>query len=53
LALAHTVIVKKHGGSIWFETEVGEGTTFFLHLPFEQAAEAGEETLRKAALASS
>jgi signal transduction histidine kinase len=33
LALAHSVVVKKHGGKIWFETETGLGTTFFLHLP--------------------
>ena len=33
LALAHAVIVKKHAGQIWFESEVGKGTTFFLRLP--------------------
>lgn len=33
LSLAYTVIVKKHGGKIWFETEVGKGTTFFVTLP--------------------
>ena len=27
LALAYTVVVKKHGGKIWFETEAGKGTT--------------------------
>ena len=35
LALAHSVIVRKHQGKIWFETEVGRGTTFFVHLPIE------------------
>jgi PAS domain S-box-containing protein len=33
LALARTVIVKKHGGIITFESEVGRGTTFFIRLP--------------------
>jgi PAS domain S-box-containing protein len=33
LSLAHTLVVKKHSGKIWFETEVGKGTTFFIHLP--------------------
>lgn len=33
LALAHSVIVKKHRGQIWFESEVGKGTTFVVRLP--------------------
>ena len=33
LAIAHSVIVKKHGGTIHFETETGKGTTFVIRLP--------------------
>ena len=33
LALAHTTIVKKHNGRIWFESLAGNGTTFFIRLP--------------------
>jgi signal transduction histidine kinase/uncharacterized membrane protein affecting hemolysin expression len=33
LALAHAVIVTNHGGEIWFDGEVGKGTTFFVRLP--------------------
>jgi len=30
-------IVVGHGGKIWYETKVGEGTTFFVELPIKQA----------------
>lgn len=33
LALAHGVVVKKHGGAISFETALGLGTTFTIRLP--------------------
>ncbi len=33
LAIAHSVIADKHGGTIRFETEMGKGTTFILQLP--------------------
>jgi two-component system, NtrC family, sensor kinase len=37
LSLAHALIVKKHSGKIWFETEPGRGTTFFIQLPIKPA----------------
>ena len=33
LAISHTVVVEKHGGSIAVETSPGRGTTFIIHLP--------------------
>jgi signal transduction histidine kinase len=39
LAIAHSVIVKKHGGSLRFETERGTGTTFFIRLPVGNSSE--------------
>ena len=33
LALAHSIVVKKHRGKIWFDSEVGIGTTFFVDIP--------------------
>ncbi len=33
LAISHDVVVKKHGGKISFETEMGKGTTFVIQLP--------------------
>jgi PAS domain S-box-containing protein len=38
LAIAHSVVVQKHGGSINFETETGVGTTFVVRLPLGKAA---------------
>ena len=33
LAIGHSVVVEKHGGTIDFETTLGEGTTFIIRLP--------------------
>jgi PAS domain S-box-containing protein len=38
LAIARSVIVEKHGGTIHFETEVGRGTTFIIRLPLSETA---------------
>jgi signal transduction histidine kinase len=35
LAIARSVVVDKHGGTIHFETETGKGTTFVIHLPHD------------------
>ncbi len=35
LAIARNVIVKKHGGTLDFETTVNEGTVFIIRLPVE------------------
>jgi len=33
LALARSVIVEEHGGTLTFTTEMGKGTTFFIRIP--------------------
>jgi signal transduction histidine kinase len=38
LAIARNVVVDKHGGTLHFETEVGQGTTFYIRLPINGPA---------------
>jgi two-component system NtrC family sensor kinase len=40
LAIAHTVVVQKHGGRIGFESQTGAGTTFVIQIPLECLMEA-------------
>jgi signal transduction histidine kinase len=39
LALAYSVIVKKHGGTLRFESECGKGTTFYVRMPINAPPE--------------
>jgi PAS domain S-box-containing protein len=39
LALAHSVVVEQHGGTISFDTQVGKGTTFYVRIPLEPPGE--------------
>ena len=39
LALAHAIVVEKHGGTIDFETEVGRGSAFIVRLPVDAETE--------------
>ncbi|RME98914.1 MAG: PAS domain S-box protein [Chloroflexi bacterium] len=43
LAISHSVIADKHGGTITFETEMGVGTTFIIRLPIELVPANGTE----------
>jgi PAS domain S-box-containing protein len=38
LAIARSIVVDKHGGSLHFETEEGKGTTFIIRLPYDGKA---------------
>jgi len=33
LAIARAIVVDRHGGSLWFDSIAGEGTTFYIRLP--------------------
>ncbi len=37
LAIAYNCVVEQHGGRLWFETDTGKGTTFYIALPLEDA----------------
>ena len=36
LSIAQNIIAHKHGGKIFFETKIGEGTAFYIRLPLEK-----------------
>jgi PAS domain S-box-containing protein len=36
LPISHSIIVEKHGGMLYFESEAGHGTTFYIKLPLEE-----------------
>ena len=43
LAIARSVVVNKHGGSLRFETEMGRGTTFYIRLPISGEPKASDD----------
>ena len=40
LSMVHATIVGQHGGEVWFDTELGAGTTFYIRLPLQPVREA-------------
>jgi PAS domain S-box-containing protein len=42
LAMARSVVVDQHGGTITFDTEMGKGTTFYVRIPATVKKETGE-----------
>ena len=44
LAIAYDIIEVKHGGTLTFETKMGEGTTFIIRLPMVNVTETETET---------
>jgi len=43
LALAYATIVDKHSGTLTFESEEGNGSTFIIRLPMENISESGSK----------
>ena len=43
LAIARSVVVDRHGGTLTFTSEVGKGTTFYVRLPLDEPAGPAEE----------
>jgi two-component system NtrC family sensor kinase len=48
LALARSIVVGKHGGVLTFDTETGNGTTFYVRLPVNGTPEPREALHREA-----
>jgi signal transduction histidine kinase len=42
LSICHDIVVHKHHGKIWFDTEIDKGTTFFVSVPIGFAADTGD-----------
>ena len=36
LSISYQIIVEKHGGALWYESVVHQGTTFFIQLPIKR-----------------
>lgn len=46
LSIAHAIVVDKHNGMIYFESEVGRGTTFVVCLPIDGQAAPSADALQ-------
>jgi len=42
LTICHNIVVEKHHGKIWFDTELDRGTTFFVRIPIQFDSETGD-----------
>ena len=42
LTICHDIVVQKHHGSIWFDTEIDVGTTFFIRIPIQFKSDEGD-----------
>lgn len=42
LSICHDIVVHKHHGKIWFDTEIDKGTTFFVTVPIRFACDPGD-----------
>jgi PAS domain S-box-containing protein len=42
LAISRSVVVERHGGSLTFDTEIGQGTTFYVRIPIQGRAQQQE-----------
>jgi PAS domain S-box-containing protein len=41
LTICHDIVVQKHRGNIWFDTELDRGTTFFIRIPIQFDCDTG------------
>ena len=43
LSIAHSVVVRKHGGTLSVDSEIGKGTCFLIRLPINEPKTVAEE----------
>ena len=42
LTICHEIVVQKHHGTVWFDTEIDKGTTFFVRIPIQFQPDKGD-----------
>jgi len=42
LSICHDIVVHKHHGKVWFDTEIDKGTTFFVTIPIRFVSDTGD-----------